>query len=654
MEDTARLRILTKLVGQTWGSQSDSTFVYVDKGLQLVKQHPNPEAEASLLLARGNANLMKSRYPVSISTYNEALKVQFKKPRLRGELFSKKGIAYWYLGQFKDALNCYDTALQIAQSVSDERFTGNVYNNIAIVYDRMGDYETALTYHLKSLTLREKINDKQGRATSYVNIGLLHQYQGRYAESLVYFRKAKTLEFPSMDFIGRGNILTNLGQTFYHLNMLDSALYYQQESLKVRKSIDNKIGIAACLHRIALIYIKQNKLAAALDNVQQALQLQKMVGDRPGVTVSLITRAEIFSMQKKYNEAINSAERALAISDSIKTLKNRRDALQMLTSLYASQRRFEKAFEFQQQLILARDSFINEQRNRDLANMEIRYETSKKEQSIAALQQQSQIQTLELKQQVWWRNAMVVGMVVVLLFFGLLYNRYKANQRTNRILEEKNKIIEQKEIVLEKSLGEKELLLREIHHRVKNNLQVISSLLNLQSRSLTDESTINTLKEGQSRVKSMSLIHQKLYQNNDLSTIDFLDYSKELMEYLFSTYKLEGRNIQYHIEPFEARLDVDTAVPLGLILNELISNSLKYAFTDVREGRVNLSMRKIQEGRMQLQVSDNGKGMPVNFDIEKSTSTGLRIVKSLVRQLQAELKLQTNAGVSCLIDFKAV
>jgi len=203
---------------------------------------------------------------------------------------------------------------------------------------------------------------------------------------------------------------------------------------------------------------------------------------------------------------------------------------------------------------------------------------------------------------------------------------------------------------IEKSLEEKVVLLREIHHRVKNNMQVISSLLNLQSTHIKDEDDLEIFKEGQSRVKSMAMIHEKLYQSEDFAKIDFGEYIQSLANEIFA-FNIVGSNIKVSINSKNVFFNVDTAIPLGLIMNELLTNSVKHAFPDDKEGEIQVYLKKEDE-RYLLIVRDNGIGFPQDMDFRKTETLGLQLVNRLVDQLDGTIKLDRSHGTEFKIHFK--
>ena len=216
------------------------------------------------------------------------------------------------------------------------------------------------------------------------------------------------------------------------------------------------------------------------------------------------------------------------------------------------------------------------------------------------------------------------------------------------------RLLQQTQIRLDEKttlLNEKEVLLKEVHHRVKNNLQVVSSLLNLQSAKISDPGTKDILRESQNRVRTMALIHEKLYQSTDLAQIDFSSYLKSLVNYLAQSYRGKSDKVAIQVDAQNVMLDIDTALPCGLIVNELVSNSLKYAFPDDRPGHIKLTCHQTSGKNFTLTISDDGIGLPAGFDITKNPSLGLKLVISLVNQLEGKLDLYRDPGTTFQVSF---
>jgi two-component sensor histidine kinase len=209
----------------------------------------------------------------------------------------------------------------------------------------------------------------------------------------------------------------------------------------------------------------------------------------------------------------------------------------------------------------------------------------------------------------------------------------------------------QNEEKIEASLKEKVVMIQEIHHRVKNNLQVIYSLLNLQSGYVRDPDAQAMFKECRDRVKSMALIHEVLYRSRDLARVSFADYVKTLVENLYRSYVSQSTAITLKIDVKDVMLELDTAIPCGLIINELVSNALKYAFTGEKSGEIYVGVDLMGDDRYRLVVRDNGKGFPPDIDFRKTQSLGLQLVTTLTEQLNGEIVLNRQAGTEFVITF---
>ena len=226
--------------------------------------------------------------------------------------------------------------------------------------------------------------------------------------------------------------------------------------------------------------------------------------------------------------------------------------------------------------------------------------------------------------------------------------------QTNIVLLEEIRVRQNAEELVRASLKEKEILLREIHHRVKNNMQIISSLLSLQGSLIKDEGMIKTIHDCQSRIQTMSLIHEKLYRSLSLSHIGFAEYISSLVQQLFHIRRIQPDKIGLNLDLEEIELNIQTAIPCGLMVNELISNSLKYAFPDDRRGEIRVAFHKHPDGCLMLEVGDDGVGLPKDLDIQKTTTLGLQLVTMFVNQLDGSMEIDREKGTAFKIRFQEI
>lgn len=296
------------------------------------------------------------------------------------------------------------------------------------------------------------------------------------------------------------------------------------------------------------------------------------------------------------------------------------------------------------------DSIWNNEKNRQISGLEIEYQPEKNVKDIALLHQRNQLQKITITNNGVLRYLFLAGLFIATLFIALLYSRYRLKKRGNLILEQKQSEINAQNELLRRLLAEKEWLLREIHHRVKNNLQIVISLLNTQSAYLDNEDALMAIRNSQNRMHAMSLIHQKLYQSDNLAQIDMRWYISELVEYMIECFSTE-KKIRFELLADEVKLDVAQAVPLGLILNEAINNAIKYAFPGEKKGMVKIAFQVAEKDSCKLTVSDDGVGLPADFNQHYSDSLGMSLMTGLSDQLNGEIKIWSNNGLTLEVSF---
>jgi two-component sensor histidine kinase/DNA-binding NarL/FixJ family response regulator len=234
--------------------------------------------------------------------------------------------------------------------------------------------------------------------------------------------------------------------------------------------------------------------------------------------------------------------------------------------------------------------------------------------------------------------------------------RKKADDELRRINTELTMEIGERRKVEEKlraSLAEKEVLLKEVHHRVKNNLQIITTLLDLQFDNIRDEQALTALRVSHDRIKSIALVHERVYQAKDLARIDFAGYIESLTSHLYGSYVTDPERISLKIDAGNVALEIDEAIPCGLIVNELVSNSLKHAFPDGRKGSIAIRVSAVDQGLITLTVADDGVGLPPGMDFRDTESMGLQLVNMLTKQLHGEISLLNEGGAAFTIRFKS-
>jgi two-component sensor histidine kinase len=380
---------------------------------------------------------------------------------------------------------------------------------------------------------------------------------------------------------------------------------------------------------------------------------QTSTADRGEKTSIYLTLGKFYLLTKRYDKARHYLQQSLDLERNNSPLLRGAELHLLLFEVDSAQGRFPAAIAHYQRYKLLTDSVFNERKNKQLASLEIQYDTRKKEQNIALLTKQTQVQQASIREREFQRNALVIGALLLAGLLGLGYNRYRLKQRSNQLLEAKQAEINQQNISLQHLLTEKDWMLKEIHHRVKNNLEVISSLLETQSDYLHEPAALVALREGQNRVHAMALIHQKLYQSDSLSVVNMAAYIREIAEHLLESFDCQD-TVQMHLHLALIELEITLATPLGLIINEALTNALKYACPRPQPGNITIELVEIGFQHFRLVIEDDGAGFPPDFDTEDSGTMGLTIMRGLSGQIDGKLHITQTPGVRVSLEFEAV
>lgn len=570
------------------------------QALQLSKKHANKKTIALALMQLTNVYFDNGKYEDSYFQAEELLKIikEINDPKIYSEAYRIIGRRHHFRGDYASALEFYLKGLRYFENINDSIQTGEIYNTIGGVYLNQSDLDKAFYYYNKSLQIQLKKNNKLRIGRGYLNIANVYIAKKE-------LKKAKTALDNSLfnynlinSFEGKSLVYATLSEIFIEKQMPDSAIQYLLISHNYLTQINKFYPITQIDLNIAKLYL-------ANKNYQKALYYLN-----EGIDIGIKTKQNhnLTSLFKLKSEVL---EQAGDLKESFLNYK-----------LY-------KQFS---------DSVLNASSIKKQVEDALKYDFSKKE-----YQQKLEKQKVEIieKEEASKRKLILIySCIFIGIIFLLLYYRYRLKQKANKKLaqaysklEQKNIIIQEKTKALEESLGERELLLKEIHHRVKNNLQIISGLLELQKEELTEAGSKAAFNEGQSRVKSISLIHQNLYQNDNLGSIQFKSFVKDLCSQVQDVFEQLDRKIEVSIEMPDKIFDIDTAVPLGLIINELLTNSYKYATEKNKLGLIDIVLKDKENGDFILIYSDNGKGIKEDIDFENSTTLGLRLIKGLSSQL---------------------
>ncbi|WP_340198770.1 histidine kinase dimerization/phosphoacceptor domain -containing protein [Ascidiimonas sp. W6] len=510
-------------------------------------------------------------------------------------------------------LKIYDKQLDIRNEIVDSGIDISMYD----IYANLGLYNQAVRDYIMEFESTLEDSDFLGNALYHNQMAEYHRLDDAYfmaiskADRALNFinlyltenRYDKTAEEIAEARLIKGKIQGNLGKCRLKLKeyntaipLLESAVTFIREETRGKFSVE----LLELWANLADCYLQLNIPLTAKQYLDSISFYEKNVN----ITGFNRLLAEYYLKVKESDSASLFFKKYIETKDSITASKSKRELLGTLVSLdlknqKATIQKQKKDIENTKVEILQRDKKINY--------------------SIVALM-----------------VALLVCLVAILAYFKSVKNK---------------KVIEEQKNFIELSLAEKDSLLKEIHHRVKNNLQMVSSLLSMQTKNTKSKEAIAALEEGRSRVKAMALIHQKLYQNEDLSVIQMQEYIESLVNSVQSVYKKGGHKINIIIDAEGTELDIDRAIPIGLIINELVSNSLKYAFTGREDGQIYISVR--MNGKLGVfEYLDNGNGLPEDVEKRAGSSLGIKLIERLVNQLRSTLNFDKDVdGVRFWFNF---
>ncbi len=517
-------------------------------------------------------------------------------------------------------LELYNQQIEIRKEKKELGITANV--SFYDIYANLGLHRKAMQDYIQQEKRNIDDNDYYAQAVYNNNIGTYLRLDKSYPTALGSYKKAisfaniylndvtkiKTEKQRTDTEILKSIIDGHIGKCYTQLKRYEEAIPHLEKSIRSIKElskdlflsdhIENQLTVAEC-------YLQLGDLEKTTDYLSSDLNPRKA----ENILKKNRLLASYYNIIGEYKSESEFLKKNIRIRDSIQAYKT-------------------KILDEQRSTLIAEDKA---------------YTKSKIEEQNQALEDS--------------RNKMVeqedrIQFVFILLVFALLglagvVYAYVSSIKSQRLIASQKHIIES-------ALVEKDSLLKEIHHRVKNNLQMVSSLLSLQTKNTRSKAAIEALEEGKSRVKAMALIHQKLYQNDDLSVIEMQGYIESLINSVQSVFKKGGHNISITIDAEGVELDIDRAIPFGLILNELVSNSFKYAFPEKDDdGKIYIHLRKIADQEGFFEYTDNGIGLPDDTEERTKSSMGIRLMNRLVNQLQSTLNIDKTAdGVRFWFNFK--
>lgn len=583
---------------------------------------------------------------------------------------------------FDSALYFAQEAQKLAKKIDFRSGIASSHNRMANVWSKRSEFDSAKMHYEKALTYFEEEQDSLNMSRTINNIGLMLRYMDLHTESLEYFFESleikKEIDAPP---ISLSAAYQNIGITFSIMKEHESALKYFEMSLNeslmigdsssyyrglmnisalyrdmgdYQKTIDtlnkaysyikrkgSKNWVGNCLYNLGISHILFGDTMAGINSFKEAEQLYAELGIVQRQIACMHRLGRVYVQLNQLDLAQQYAEEGLTLDPGALSAFQKQTLNEILADVYEEKGLYQKALKHLKVASHIRDSVAKEESRVKIVALQKKFDKESEQRQIAELSAETEA-TKRIVRRKEFVNYILWGIVVIILVIALMLFRLNRNkQMMNAALREKNQIVEH-------SLEEKDVLMREIHHRVQNNLQFVSSLLNMQGRQVDDEQTLEILKSCKQRIQSMALIHQKLYQEDSLKGIRIENYIQNLVDSLQTSYSVDKERIQTHLDVEPLQIDINTAISLGLILSELITNAYKYAFPENEKGEINIELHS-DNSALIASVRDNGKGMDVNGEAKDSGSFGLKLVNSLAKKLKGELEFKNQDGTEAVL-----
>jgi two-component sensor histidine kinase len=643
----------------TFSDEYKENLFFLSQALALSRQLDDKEQEALILIETGYKHLNAGHTREAQEYAQQALAIQGKigsaalnqayhelanesvyyTPSDYGYLSN----AYYFLSDLSQVKGDLNQKLfyifEVVKSMENSRMCSELdyaYYRLGNAYWELEQYDESMRYHRQSLDISHR------KGELFIQIGIVRRMavvllkQGKAKEALLLLEPVLHTSFPLTE-EDKMYLAQSFGACYSALKQYQLAEKYYLESIAWSK--------------------------------QPSLQFQYTAWR--GIS-------QFYVANGQYTKAAPFLKLLLMATDEQIIPNQKMDVHLMCFKVDSAQGNYLGAIRHYQLYKALNDSIFNERKSQQISQLSIQYETDKKEQDLKLKEKDITLLVAQAKSQQVLHRALVIGTVLLLVILIIGYSRYRLKQRSNcqlrqqqqllqaqqkeighknaylsELLTEKDLLLVQKDTLLgekDQLLQEKEWLLKEIHHRVKNNLQIVMSLLNTQAASLQDRSALSAIQESGQRVQAMSLIHQKLYQSGNVTRISMQSYIEELVAFLRDSYLLQQLiRFDLSIEPIE--LDVTTAVPMGLIVNEAVTNAFKYAFPGDRSGTIKLRLHQLTGMSYRLSISDDGVGFPDGYSPCQGNSLGMTLIHGFSEQLGGTLTISGSEGVSIDLVF---
>ncbi|MEZ4938723.1 MAG: histidine kinase dimerization/phosphoacceptor domain -containing protein [Crocinitomicaceae bacterium] len=608
---------------------------------------------------------------------------------IRKRLEISSQISDLYFNVQLDSLEKYSKIqIQLAERLDDSKNIILGYSALGSIYFRKGEIKDALYYYSRAKDLAEKTENAERLFTISVNIASLNIIQGKNFEALRNYFIARSNLYKIKELKGQknskklklyeGQLNLNIGIAYFNMNDLTNATRFYSEAMTIAMQLKDSSTLAKAYTNLAEIEMIEQNYNVAEDFLYRSKRLKEAIGDSISLKLNYLLIGQLYlelgkfdkalqnfkvvdqlldrfpdlTVEKKYyislgtyylrqnrvNYAIDFLNKSKDLNAKEYSLKDEIEINQLLSESHFLVKDYEKANLYREIYEGIRDSIYNSEASLEIARLEMFYNAQyDKLRDSLNIQRENTLRSEEIRIKEVQNFYLILWLVFLAIAFGAIVYVLGIVRKRNK--------------ELKKSIKEKEALMKEVHHRVKNNFQIISSLMNIQANKLKSSKFINPMQNMQNRILAMSLVHEKLYVSEFQEAVDVNEYFRDLAESIKKSLFTNKSAIEMHVEGDDFRISLEKAIPLGLIVNELITNSIKYGAQEGTEVNVQIFIKK-QGNQVEIILHDDGKGFPEDFNPEAYTeSIGLELVHVLIEQLDGTIEFKNNGGAQVDIKF---
>lgn len=502
------------------------------------------------------------------------------------------------------ALGTIIKSLAWANDLKNDTLIANSQLVAGHIYSNLGNYKEATANYKSCLDFFKSINDSSGISYTYSGLGIVNYDNKKFDEALNNYLNAEIYWVDEQASL-KADLWNNIGALYVEKNEFDNARYYYNKALSFYKSEKWWSEISMVYYNLGELFLKENNITEATNSFNNSLKIGEEIESYTEIIWAYYGLYLTHKKAKNLKEALSYFELYTNLKDSIHGIQNKEEVRE-LEALFHQEKQLKKI----------------------------------KDQQLKIVQTEKRVQNEKLKNLIF---IVIIIFILLLLLLGIYH--FRKSKKQNKTLKEQQQLVSN-------SLEEKELLLKEIHHRVKNNLQVISSLLNLQNNAIDNPQTKYVINETQNRINAIALVHKKLYQSQNIGKINFSSYLQEIVDQQKVIYNNQDFEVDCIVNtPKTTELNLDIAVSLGLIVSELITNAFKYAFHSEQKNKLEITLIAKEKGKHELIVSDNGPGLPKEFENGEKESLGMELVKILTEQIEGKITIKNDNGAFFFIEF---